>query len=132
MILNQQAKKYLKQHISGYVSKDQKNDDLSRYLRLDLGENLLGFSPKVLDSLKNITKEDFQHYADPSGSKTKTIIAGINEVIKENIILSNSSNEIIDYLPKITLEPKDKALIIMPTFYRHIESLLSAGASVFF
>ncbi len=131
MILNRLTQNYLNtKQVSGYVSKDQKVDSLSAYKRLDLGENLLGCSPKVIACLKNLTTEDLRYYADPSGIELKTTISLLYGIQNENVTLANSSNEIIDYLPKFVLEPKDRVLIITPTFFRHIESSLAAGGSI--
>lgn len=131
MILNQLTRIYLNtKRVSGYVSKDQKVDSLSAYKRLDLGENLLGCSPMVLSYLKTLTSNDLRYYADPSGTKLKTTISRLYGIKNENVTLGNSSNELIDYLPKMVLELKDKVLVITPTFFRHIESSMAAGGSV--
>jgi len=130
MNLNLLTNYYLNQQVSGYVSKDQNQKKLNQYLRLDLGENLLGCSPKVFSSLKNLNQKDLNYYADPSGEKLKNKIADVYSLNKSNVILANSSNEIIEYLPKMVLNPKEKALIILPTFFRFIESTLSAGGKI--
>lgn len=131
MILNQLTQKYLNtKRVSGYVSKDQRLASLNNFKRLDLGENLLGCSPKVLECLKNLLNEDLRFYADPSGMNLKTIISHLYSIKNENVTIANSSNEIIDYLPKMILEPKDKVLVTTPTFFRHIESSLTAGGSI--
>lgn len=130
MNLNRLTNHYLNQQVSGYVSKDQNQKKLDQYLRLDLGENLLGCSPKVLDSLKNLSQNDLNYYADPSGEKLKKKIADLYSLNHSNVIIANSSNEIIEYLPRMVLNPKDKVLILLPTFFRFIESTLSAGGKI--
>lgn len=130
MRLNNSTNNYLKQRVSGYVSKNQKAKNLKKYIRLDLGENLLGCSPKALNCLKNIKQNDLNYYTDPSGSEVKKAISHLFRLKKSNIVLSNSSNEIIEYLPKIIVNPGEKALIIAPTFFRFIESTLSAGGKL--
>jgi len=132
MHVNNLTKNYLKHHISGYVSKDQKTENLDKHTRLDLGENLLGCSHKTLSCLKKIKQSDLNYYTDPSGSKIKKTISNLYKIKQSNIILSNSSDEIIQYLPKIILNPKEKALVITPTFFRFIESTLSAGGKLIY
>lgn len=130
MQLNKLAKNYLKKNISGYVSKDQKSDSLKAYLRLDFGENLLGCSPKVLKAAKSLSLEDLNFYSDPSNQKIKQVISSLYGIQKQNVSIANSSNELIDYLPRIIINPKDKVLIITPNFFRFIESSLACGGKI--
>ena len=132
MRVNKQTKRYLRQKIVGYVSKDQKTSNLSRYMRLDLGENLLKCSKKVPQGLKNITQADLMLYADPSGQKIKETLAGLYNLYPSNFIIANSSNELIDYLSKIIINSGDKVLVITPTFFRFIESSLSTGGKIIY
>lgn len=132
MKLNKLAQKYLKSHVSGYVSSKPETEDLSQYVRLDLGENLLGCSPKAFNSLKKIPLNNFNYYTDPYGKELKKVISTLHHLSLENIVLADSSNEIIEYIPKMIINPKEKVLIIAPTFFRFIESSLSAGASIIY
>lgn len=132
MKLNYLCKNYLKKRVSGYVSRNQKSQSLKNFVRLDLGENLLGCSPMVLAATKNITKDDLRLYADPSGQNIKNLLAILYYLKNNNISLASSSNEIIDYLPKMVLESKDRVLIIVPTFFRFIESSLAAGGMIIY
>lgn len=132
MYINTLTKKYLTQHVSGYVGRETGTKTTNSLLRLDLGENLLGYNPNVYRALRRLSKADLNFYADPTGINIKQVIANVYDLAPTNITVANSSNEIIDYLPKMILEPKDKVLIIVPTFFRYIESSLSVGGSIIY
>lgn len=131
MKLNTITSKYLKNKVSGYLSKDQNFDDLSKYLRLDLGENLLG-NANVANALRFIDKAILSCYTDPSNSKIKRIIASLYNVSTHNITISNNSNEIIDFLPRMTTDESSKSIVVIPSFYRFYEaSLLMQGKVIY-
>lgn len=130
MKLNKLTNHYMRTKVAGYLSKgDTTRGQFSR-IRLDLGENQLGCSPKVLSCLANMAPEALMHYADPGNARMKEILSALYGVSRSNITLANSSNEIIDYLPKMILEPKERVLTLTPTFFRHVESSVAAGAEV--
>lgn len=131
MKLNTITNKYLKIRISGYLSKDQKFDALSKYMRLDLGENLLG-SVNVETALRAIDKKILAYYTDPSNSKIKKIIASLYNLSMNNVTIANNSNEIIDYLPRMTTDENSKSIVVIPSFYRFYEaSLLMQGGVIY-
>lgn len=129
MKLNKTAKNYLRNKTAGYLSKDQKNDDLDKYLRLDLGENLLT-KCQLINKLSALKTEALSYYSDPSNSRIKQKIAGLYNVSDKNVMIGNSSNEIIDLLPRILIGKKNKVIIITPTFFRYIDSSLKAGGKL--
>lgn len=131
MKLNQITKKYLKYKTLGYLSKDQNFDDLSKYLRLDLGENLLG-NANITNALRSIDKKILSYYTNPSNSEIKKILASLYNVSTNNITIANSSNEIIDFLPRMTTDESSKSIVIIPSFYRFYEaSLLMQGQVIY-
>lgn len=123
MKLNTKTKNYLKNKTSGYVSKNQKFEDLSGYIRLDLGENLLG-SVNITDNLKFIDKDILAYYADPSNTKIKKTIAYLYNLATSNVTIANSTNEIIDFLPRMIMEKGSKSLIVLPSFFRFLDTSL--------
>lgn len=129
MKLNKAAKNYLKNKTAGYLSKDQSSGDLNKYLRLDLGENLLAKS-KLLNKFPALDEDTLSYYSDPSNSKIKQKIAGLYGLSRKNVMIANSSNEIIDLLPRILIGKKNKVIIITPTFFRYIDSSLKAGGKL--
>lgn len=129
MKLNEVVKNYLKNKTVGYLSKDQNSDDLDKYLRLDLGENLLAKCP-IINSVKDINLNTLTYYSDPSNSKIKETISKLYGLTGNNVLIANSSNEIIDLLPRMVLDNKSKVLIVTPTFFRYIDASLKAGGEI--
>lgn len=131
MKLNKLTQEYLKNKTGGYLSKDQKHEDLNKYLRLDLGENLLAYS-NIDNILKSIDENTLRHYADPSNTSIKNTIASLHGISPRNISIANSADDAIDFIPRIVLNKSDKSLIITPTFFRIINSSMQNGAKVKF
>ncbi len=119
MKLNKRTQLYLKTRIKGYLSKDNAGNKLKHYLRLDLGENLLGHAKISI----NQYEATLRYYSDPSNSKIKKTIASLYKVSSKNITIANNSNEIIDFLPKMISEENSKNIVVLPTFFRIIDSL---------
>jgi len=74
---------------------------------LDANENALG----------SITSERFNRYPDPYQWDLKKKIAGIKSVKKEQIILGNGSDEVIDLIFRLFCKPEKDNVIIMPPTY---------------
>jgi histidinol-phosphate aminotransferase len=66
---------------------------------------------------KSVTNEDFNRYPDPYQWKCKEKLAALKGVAPENIFLGNGSDEAIDLLIKITCEPKEDNILILPPTY---------------
>lgn len=66
---------------------------------------------------KSVTDEDFNRYPDPYQWKCKEKLAALKGVSPENIFLGNGSDEAIDLLIKITCEPKEDNILILPPTY---------------
>lgn len=129
MKLNKLSENYLKNKTAGYLSKDQNSDNLKRYLRLDLGENLLA-NPQLLKKLQTLSREILAYYSDPSNSQIKRKIAKLYNLSSKNIAIANNSNEIIDVIPRMLISKKSKVIIITPTFFRYIDASLKAGGKI--
>ncbi|MHC5201427.1 histidinol-phosphate transaminase [Myroides sp. LJL119] len=84
-------------------AKDQaKQTDLVASVFLDANENPYG---------------RFNRYPDPYQNKLKNRLSQIKRVPKENIFLSNGSDELIDLTYRIFCEPKkDKAVVFTPSY----------------
>lgn len=74
---------------------------------LDANENSFG----------SITPEKFNRYPDPYQWDLKRKIAQIKSVKKEQIILGNGSDEIIDLIYRLFCKPGNDHVIIMPPTY---------------
>lgn len=126
MRLNKRTRNYLRKKVSGYLSKENKSEELDKYLRLDLGENLLAnINPAKI--LKSLDQDTLKYYTDPSNTTLKEIIAKLYKISVNNISIANSSNELIDVLPKMVMEKGETSIIINPTFFRYEDSVLQVG-----
>lgn len=122
MKFNIRTQLYLKNKAKGYLSKDHSDDKLNHYLRLDLGENLLGHA-KIPATKEYIEESTLRYYSDPSNSRIKKTISSLYNLSLKNITIANNSNEIIDFLPKMINEENSKNIVVLPTFFRIIDSL---------
>lgn len=129
MEINKLTKNYLKANISGYLSKDSNENRYKGYLRLDLGENLLIRKHNIVS---DFSLTDLIFYSDPSNENIKKIISANHNVLNENIVIANNTNEIIDYLPKMIIEKGNSVLIPVPNFFRFDEASLQAGAKIIY
>lgn len=129
MKLNKLTQTYLKNKVQGYLSKDQKAEDLKEYLRLDLGENLLGY-PEVTSVLHSVNEDTLRYYADPSNTAIKKIISELYNISTRNVSIANSTDEIIDLIPRMILSKPDRSLVIIPTFFRIVEASMQNRAKV--
>jgi histidinol-phosphate aminotransferase len=83
-------------------------------LKLDLNENILGPSPKVVEVLKKITKEDIQRY--PAYGELIDRIAKYNNVDRKMILPTNGADEAIKYVFDAFVDKEDTVLTVTPTF----------------
>jgi len=113
---------YLEDYVSG-----TKGDDT--FIRLSSNENNYGPSPKVIEVIKNFSNLTYK-YPDSSYSELKNILANLNEVDKNNIILGNGTDEIFFYLFLMYLNTNSSILTIEKTFtyYRILANI--AGTKV--
>lgn len=98
---------------------------------LSLSENPLGCSPRVFSVLKrNI--ENVVEYPDPTTSSLITTLAKNFKVTKEQILLGNGSENLIDLVCRALIEPKDQVVLpqlTFPLFERAI--LVAKGQPIF-
>ena len=84
-------------------------------VKLASNENCLGASPKAVEAIRQ-SLEKIHRYPDGSGFYLKEKLAQKLRVKKENIILGNGSNEIIEAITRTFLRPKEETIIPDPTF----------------
>jgi histidinol-phosphate aminotransferase len=70
-----------------------------------------------LDANENPFNTGFNRYPDPMQWAVKEKIAAIKKVKKENILLGNGSDEVIDLLLRAFCEPKENNIITFPPTY---------------
>jgi histidinol-phosphate aminotransferase len=103
MILDNLIRKNVK-NMSAYSSaRDEFNADDQDYLFLDANEN-------PFDS-------EYNRYPDPYQNALKNAISKIKQIPKENIVLGNGSDEVLDLIFRAFCEPKEDEIITMPPTY---------------
>src|SRR3989338_236273 len=82
--------------------------------KLDQGENFYGTSPKVAQALGSYNF--FNYYPDPEYKKLRRAIGKNIKVPSEKIMVGSGSDELIDLLFRLTLNPGDKVVNFPPSF----------------
>lgn len=101
--------------------------------RLCFNENPMGMSPLAQQAIID-TAGKVDRYPDTFIYELREKIAakerarGISDVTRENIFVSNGSDEMINLLGKTFLSPGDEAIIADPTFPQFETTIVSMGA----
>ncbi len=111
-------------HLAGYTSVVPverlvaEAADSSRALqapvKLDANENPYGPSPRVLRAISE--SEALHAYPDAEQRTLRAALAEYAGLATENIIVGNGSDEVLDMIIRLLLEPGDKVLSCIPTF----------------
>ena len=96
-------------------------------IKLASNENPLGPSPKALEAIQQALGS-LHRYPDDAGVGLRGRIAQKLNVLSENIILGNGSDDVISMLTQALLQPKDEAIMLQPAFLWYEISVRSAGA----
>lgn len=83
-------------------------------LKLDINENVIGPSPKVIEALRNITEEDIKFY--PAYGELVDKLAAHNGVKPCMVLPSNGADEAISYIFDTFVEHDDTVLTVTPSF----------------
>lgn len=95
---------------------------------LSLSENPLGCSPKVFEvARKNISK--ISSYPDPASKELKSVLSRKYRISERKIALGNGSEQLIDFIPRILLDPGDEAVIPEVTFPMFENAVIVTGAT---
>jgi histidinol-phosphate aminotransferase len=96
-------------------------------IKLASNENPLGPSPKAVDAMRSVIQEA-QLYPDGGGSLLRNAIATKLGCTRENIILGNGSNEIIEFVGHAFLQPGDDVITFQHAFiaYKLVATLFGA------
>ncbi|GAA0759303.1 histidinol-phosphate transaminase [Psychroflexus lacisalsi] len=109
MTLDNLIRKNVK-NMSAYSSaRDEFNADEENFLFLDANENPFN--------------TDYNRYPDPYQHELKSAISEIKQIPKENIVLGNGSDEVLDLIFRAFCEPKEDEIITMPPTYGMYEVL---------
>jgi histidinol-phosphate aminotransferase len=96
-------------------------------IKLASNENPLGPSPKALEAMRR-TLERAHFYPDGGGYDLRGAIAERLGVFRENIVLGNGSNEIIEFIGHAFLGPGDEVVVARHSFavYKLMAQLFGA------
>lgn len=112
-------------------------DDVARELGLDpkevikvaSNENPLGSSPKAMEAMRAVL-ENVALYPDGGCVALREVLAGRHGVLSEQIVIGNGSNELIELLGHLFLNPRDEVVMGAPAFivYKLVTLLFGAKA----
>lgn len=97
-------------------------------IKLDANENPYGPSPRVWEVLSRFG--DFNRYPDPDQKALRAAIGSYVGIDPEQIMAGNGSDELIDLLCRVYLEPDDEVIDCTPTFGMYRFSAEFCGARV--
>lgn len=81
-----------------------------------------------LDANENPFNTGLNRYPDPQQNLVKDALAKIKGVAKEQILLGNGSDEVLDLLFRVFCEPREDAIIILPPTYGMYSVLANTNA----
>lgn len=102
--------------------------DKHNLLAMDLGECVLG---KQQENLSQIDFSQLNRYPNQY-ALLKEAIAQAYDLLPSMITLGNGSDEIIEHIPQISIDPGDNVLIVVPTFFRFIDTCIRKQANIHF
>lgn len=103
-------KKYI-ENSQGYPSPMHEDDWV---LKLDVNENLIGPSPKVIEAISSITHTNVKYY--PVYGELIETIARFNSINNDMILPTNGADEAIKYVIETFITPEDKIITVNPSF----------------
>ena len=83
-------------------------------LRLDFNENTIGCSPKVMEAIRKLKREDIATY--PEYDELIAKLAKYQKADKSQIMVTNGTNEAIKVVFETYIEKGDEIVIPYPTF----------------
>ncbi len=103
------------------------NLDPDKIVKLASNENPLGPSPLAVAAMKKAV-ENAHFYPDGGGYHLRNAIAEQNDLGRENVILGNGSNEIIEFIGHGFLKPDDEVVVADHAFvvYKLMATLFGA------
>ena len=96
--------------------------------KLDANENPYGPPPAVIAALASLP--DLHLYPDPDQRHARAALADYTGMPAERILLGNGSDELIDLLLLVTIEPGDEVVVPVPSFGVYLSRPPLFGARV--
>lgn len=100
--------------MSGYTPGEQPK--VMNLLKLNTNENPYPPCPAVMDGLKNIDAERLRLYPDPTADKLRDTIAEVYGYKRENIIVSNGSDDMLTIAFRAFTDEQRKVAFLDPTY----------------
>jgi histidinol-phosphate aminotransferase len=101
-----------------------------RLINFSSGEVKQPLNRKILKALRQISEKELINYPDPQCSRLKQAISRRFGISPNMITVGNGSDDIIENIPRVFLEPGEPCLFIVPTFFRFIESCRKMKAEI--
>jgi histidinol-phosphate aminotransferase len=83
-------------------------------IKLDANENPYGCSPKVIKALAGCSNLNI--YPDDGQTELRGLLAGYTGIEAESIVVGHGSNQLIDLIVRLFVEPGDEVVNCIPTF----------------
>ncbi len=131
MDLNELLRENLKKY-SAYEPGEQPTEE--GWLKLNTNENPFPPIPEILDDIKKAVNEKIRLYPDPTSFELRKEI--LNVLLREkdtltnrnSVFIGNGSDEILDVIFKVFIDPGDEVVIFYPTYgyYKVVATLYNA------
>ncbi|MHA2185039.1 MAG: histidinol-phosphate transaminase, partial [Promethearchaeota archaeon] len=131
MDLNELLRENLKKY-SAYEPGEQPTEE--GWLKLNTNENPFPPIPEILDDIKKAVNEKIRLYPDPTSFELRKEI--LNVLLREkdtltnrnSVFIGNGSDEILDVIFKVFIDPGDEVVIFYPTYgyYKVVAALYNA------
>jgi histidinol-phosphate aminotransferase len=136
--MNDDIKKYMRKHLAGFgrYSASTSPETLAgkvdvpvdKIVKLDANENPYGCSPRVAAALA--ANPDFNIYPDDGQQSLRELLAGYAGADASRIVAGGGSNQLIDLLVRLFVEPGEEVINCVPTFDIYRFSTEIAGGKV--
>lgn len=103
--------------------------DLKNVIKLSSNESILGPSPMILEGLKKSLTQ-INYYPDSQNKSLRNLIAELNEISPDNILLTNGAAEAIDLIAFTFIDQKTEVILNYPTFPKYQIASEKMGAKI--
>lgn len=95
-------------------------------IKLDQNENPYGCSPRVREALQ--TYNWYHIYPDPLHRRLRDRLSGYSGIPAEQVVVGNGSDELIELILRMFVEPGDRVISAGPTFAYYATAAMAVGA----
>ncbi len=119
------------EHVKGLSPKGAGAVKSEKAIRLDKGELPFPPSPRVVKAISDAAAT-INRYPEVLGGSLREAIAKYAGVKKEQIVIGNGSDELIELAVKVFVKPGEEVLLPVPTFFVYWHSAQIIGANPVF